>query len=235
MRALAMAIVLSSIPLGQTRNASVAILSNGSASIVGSVVVDDATPVPARRARVTLADVTSNTRASTITDDEGRFVFEGIGRGSFAVLASRPGFVSIAFGATRPARAGTPLVVADGQHVTGVVLHLLRGAVIDGTIRDATGAPAADATVALRQVRTPINGAASVSLVTIAGDNRTDDRGHYRLFGLPPGDYLVSVDPPPVLRTARVVRPVTDADIARARAAAWRLLRRPPRAIRHRR
>jgi len=219
MRSLAVLFALCAAPVTQIRDANMGLTPKSKASIAGIVVVDEARQVPARRARVTVSDVVSGLRYTTITGDDGRFVVEDLAAGRFTLSATRSGFVSIALGATRPSQTGTPVVVTDGDHLMGVVLHLLPGAVIDGTIRDALGAPAADSLVTLHQLHAPIGGARQVSLVTIPGDSRTDDRGHYRLFGLAPGEYVISVDPPlpsSGLRPTRPARPVTGAEIAKA-------------------
>jgi hypothetical protein len=79
----------------------------------------------------------------------------------------------------------------DGE-VTKISIRLPRGAVITGTIADAFGHPAPGVTVS----------ALMWQYITATGERRlvptgrsagvTDDRGQYRIFGLPAGDYYVS-------------------------------------------
>src|SRR6185436_20121699 len=80
--------------------------------------------------------------------------------------------------------------------VTGIDLRLLRGGVISGNVRTQSGRPAAGVTVQVMQVQT-VNGVRQMSssmtaLMALAnGPITTDDRGVYRAYGLPPGEYLV--------------------------------------------
>ena len=126
---------------------------------------------------------------SAITDDAGRFDFAGLSPGRFTIAATRPGYVSIAYGATSPGRQGTALVVDENQQVTGLRLQLARGAVITGVVRDAKGDPVPGVDVLLR--RRENDGTSVATSITV----KTDDRGWYRMFGLMAGAYLVEALP----------------------------------------
>ena len=135
--------------------------------------------------------------------------------------ASKAGFVQTFHGSTRPGRGpGVPVAVADGQTVD-VAIKLLPGAVITGTMRDGRGNPAPGVPVAAVETR-PSGGAALAPVRVV-----TDDRGVYRVFGLAPGEYLVSALPqlgtglPGRLGgpAGAVVTAVTDADVQWAKAA----------------
>ena len=94
-----------------------------------------------------------------------------------------------------------------------------RGSVISGVILDQNGEPLSLAGVSvLRHAYTP-NGPRS--LVPGGSTVVTDDRGHYRIWGLAAGDYVVAATATHVASAARldgeVVR-VTDADVKRAMA-----------------
>ena len=113
---------------------------------------------------------------------------------------------------------GVPVAVADGQKVD-VAIRLLPGAVITGVITDGRGTPAPGVTVAA--VETRLSGGTPPAPMRVV----TDDRGVYRIFGLAPGEYLVSALPqlgpasasrggPP----GAVVTAVTDADVQWAKA-----------------
>lgn len=188
----------------------------GSASLSGTLVTDEAAPVPIRRAHVTLNSSSPSVGRTTITDDSGRFAFTSLPAASYMLSAAKAAFVSTTYGAKRPGRPGTPLAITEAQRLTGVVLRMIRGAVIEGTAVDQNGDPAAGRTVTLRQYRV-VNGTRSLAVVASGGDSRTDDRGHYRLFGLAPGDYIVSVEP--VTAMDNNLREVAPADVARASAA----------------
>jgi hypothetical protein len=108
----------------------------GTASISGVVVTDEAQPRPVRRAVVTLTGSELRPKRGAITDDDGRFVIGGLPAGRFTLTAARAGFVTSAYGAKRPARPGTPVVVPDGGSVADMVVRLWRGAAVSGILRD---------------------------------------------------------------------------------------------------
>jgi 5-hydroxyisourate hydrolase-like protein (transthyretin family) len=113
------------------------------------------------------------------------------------VAAIKPAYVRTAYGAQRPGRPGTPITIADGQQVANLQIRLPRGSVITGTIRDELGQPAQGVGVRVMQYRTQ-NGERMLSLPPLADgflDKTTDDRGIYRIFGLPAGEYIVVATP----------------------------------------
>ncbi len=157
----------------------------GTAVIAGSVMAAD-TGRPVKRARVIVAGG-GRPRAAT-TDEQGRFRITALPAGTYSITATKTGFVDGAFGQRRALRTGTPVELADGQQRAGVDLKLSRGGVITGRVLDEDGEPLARAMVGvLRQqyVR-------GEKQLTPAGADQSDDRGQFRVFGLPPGDYYVS-------------------------------------------
>jgi protocatechuate 3,4-dioxygenase beta subunit len=88
---------------------------------------------------------------------------------------------------------------------------MLRGAVLTGVIRDTAGRPAPHQQVHVTLVRSPGGEKRPAPLEEPAGHATTDDRGVYRIFGLAPGDYLVSL--PLALQTRQDVRRVTAAEL----------------------
>jgi Carboxypeptidase regulatory-like domain len=185
----------------------------GTAAIDGVILTDDSDARPLRRVRVGV--MTSDRQASqtTVTDDEGRFRFVGLPAGRFMLSASKQGYVTGFYGARRPNRPGTALVLADGQQMTGLSMRLTRGSVVSGVIVDQNGDPFAGGTVsAMRNAYT-----GSGRTLVQAASAQTDDRGHYRIWGLPAGDYVVSASTGfgSPIRDTEIAR-LTDADIKRA-------------------
>ena len=156
--------------------------------IAGRVVVAGA-GTPARSARVTLNPVGGGGSQSTTTDEEGRYAFVGLPAGSFQLVASKAGHVSTAYGAHRPGRPGVPIRLAQGERFAAT-LQLARGGVITGTVLDEYGDPGPG--IQVRVLRRVPGG---LRPFQPAGAAATDDRGVYRIFGLLPGDYLVSAVP----------------------------------------
>jgi uncharacterized protein (DUF2141 family) len=162
----------------------------GTAMILGQVVTGE-TGTPVRRARVNLAGQELRGQRATMTDDEGRFVFTLLPAGRYTVNATKAGYVTIAYGAKAPGRAGTPIQVADGQKLETKAMSLPKGGVVTGTVLDEHGEPAPGTTVrAMRQViRT------GEKRLESAGTDTTDDRGQYRIYGLLPGQFVVYAQP----------------------------------------
>lgn len=165
----------------------------GSASISGVVVLDGASPArPIRRAIVTLTGTGIATSRQIATDDEGRFAFGGLGPGRFSLTAEKPAYVKTYYGSTRPGRPpGTSLAVADGQQLTGIAIPVVKGASVSGRMLEESGAPVVAGQVTVELV-TYVNGQRKL-VRPYAGAYQvvTDDRGVYRAYGLPPGEYIV--------------------------------------------
>src|SRR5206468_5450232 len=88
----------------------------------------------------------------------------------------------------RRLQPGTPVTLADGQELATIDLRVVRGGVITGRVLDEDGEPLARAVVTVQRYQY-VRGERQLSP---AGGDQTDDRGQYRVFGLPPGDYYVS-------------------------------------------
>lgn len=162
----------------------------GTGLIVGQVITGDA-GTPVRRARVNLSGTELRGQRSTVTDDEGRFVFTQIPAGRYTMTASKAGFVSIAYGAKTAGRAGTPIQLADGQKLDSKPISMPKGGVVTGVVLDEYGEPSPGTSVrALRMVMRT-----GEKRLESAGTNATDDRGQYRIYGLQPGQYIVTAQP----------------------------------------
>jgi uncharacterized protein (DUF2141 family) len=160
----------------------------GSAVVTGVVLIDDRDARPLRRARVVLGGDGLAGRTA-ITEDDGSFRFTDVPSGRYRVSATRAGFVTTAFGASRPGRQGKQVVVTDGAEISHITIKVPRGAVISGTVLDPNSQPLASATVrALRYAME--NG--ERTLVSTHELVTTDDRGEYRIFGLAAGEYILA-------------------------------------------
>jgi hypothetical protein len=106
--------------------------------------------------------------------------------------------------------AGPGLAVAlvDGQRLA-IRANVLRGGVISGFVRTPGGRAAANLTVqAVDRKRSSLR-PESLFAESQPGVVQTDDRGMYRIFGLPPGTYVVSARSP----SREEVRAVTAAEL----------------------
>jgi hypothetical protein len=168
----------------------------GLGEISGVVVTDEDNPQPVKRAEVR-AIVTGGEPRTTYTDASGSFAFTNLPTGRFLIEASKAGYVRTAYGARRHDRPGTPITLTDAQKKQVLHLRMARGSVITGRIVDEFGQPAQGARVRAQLTRL-VNGQRTLVEVPIAGamfGEAADDRGVYRLYGLPAGDYLISATP----------------------------------------
>jgi hypothetical protein len=166
----------------------------GTATVSGVVVSADAQPRPLRRARVTLNGSGLAMGRTAITADDGSFAFDRLPPGRFTLGAFKDGYVPMSYGATRTGRPGSGVQVAEGQTVR-LTLGLPRGAVITGTIVDVDGQPAQGIPVTALQHR--YIGTQGERRYMPAGSpvSASDDRGAYRIYGLPAGEYVIAVQP----------------------------------------
>jgi uncharacterized protein (DUF2141 family) len=161
----------------------------GTGGIAGSVVSDAGRPV--RRARVTLVGGDLRTSKTAVTDDQGAFAFTDLPAGRFNLSASKPGYVNATYGQKKPGRPGTPIQLLDAQKLTGLKMPLPKGGVLTGIVLDENGepTPGTQVTAFRYEMRT------GEKRLTQAGNDQTDDRGVYRIYGLLPGDYVVRAMP----------------------------------------
>jgi hypothetical protein len=88
--------------------------------------------------------------------------------------------------------SGKPVTLMKGETLEGIELKLIPGGVITGRVTTAGGQPVVGQSIYIRAA----DARAEQQLPsTIHSDQRfqTDDRGVYRIYGLPPGRFIVSV------------------------------------------
>ncbi len=217
------AIACGAAAAAQTPARDIARLAAGTGSISGTVFVAGEPKQPARRVRVTLTNVARTSPGqTTTTDDGGRFTFHGLTPGQYELQAFKNAYLRASYGASRPDRAGTPIVVKDGEAVTSLAMTIARGGVITGVVRDIGGRPVPGLNVrVLKLGYNAVTGERTLGAPGTGSAGLTDDRGEYRAYGLPPGGYLVVVVPP--LSSGRGnddIRQLTAAEVRQALEAA---------------
>lgn len=180
----------------QVRDAAPVVV--GAGTISGRVFVDGppgAAKQPARRVRVTLTELARTMPGqTTTTDDAGGFSFSGLPAGRFEIQAFKNAYLRTSYGASRPERPGTPIVVKAGEAVTNLSITIPRGGVITGIVRDPRGRPVPNINVrVLRLGYNALTGERTLGAPSSGASTTTDDRGRYRAYGLPPGGYYVAV------------------------------------------
>lgn len=159
----------------------------GTGSISGRVVTGSP-PAPLSDAELRVFRRGGRGAESAFTDADGRYTVRDLPAGRYTVTASRGGYLQLQYGQLRSFEPGTPLQLTSGDTLTGVDFELPRGAVITGTVFDQRGQPAVGVRVAAQRYQFA---SGRWDMVGIGRDDSTDDRGVYRLFDLPPGDYYI--------------------------------------------
>jgi hypothetical protein len=155
-------------------------------SIRGRITTAD-TGAPIRGAQVRLSMDGRFSRLAT-TDGEGRYELRSLPAGTYKLTVSRTGFITLEYGQRRPFEASSAITIGEGQSATGNVA-LIRGGAIFGRILDQFGDPSVGTRVQVMRVRTQEGVRRAVN---VGPGDSTDDTGAFRLYGLPPGDYVVA-------------------------------------------
>lgn len=185
----------------------------GTGAITGAVKLGDA---PAARITLALApdrmgrmapQPEPETTNRAVTDEKGQYRFTNVAAGRFRVTPLAEAFVVTSDGARPGGPGGMAVTVSEGQTVSNIDFTLARGGVITGRVTDGDGRPVIaeriNLTMAVENGQPqPFNGGNRFGY-------ETDDRGVYRIYGLPAGRYLVGAgggDRPGVSRRIRYPR-----------------------------
>src|SRR5271154_750903 len=156
---------------------------------VSGMVVRSQDSAPLKNATVQLVnDADREHRIATKTSADGRFELKSVPPAQYKLRVSRNGYVEQELNQKKPGDPGATFTLRAGQRISDLVFKLARAAVISGKVFDEDGEPMVG--VSVRAVRREFtNGRKGFG---VAGDSTTDDRGEFRLFGLPPGRYHIS-------------------------------------------
>lgn len=105
------------------------------------------------------------------------------------MTAAKAGYLSTQYGQRRPYESGTVVNITGAPAINGIAFALPAESVIAGKITDGWGEPLPRVHVQALRARYDVAGQRRLTGVQTAV---TDDRGEFRLFGLPEGRYLVS-------------------------------------------
>jgi hypothetical protein len=149
-------------------------------AVIAGTVVDAISGKPIAGARIALdrAECVKYCGSVTVTDGAGRFHFDGLEAGPHELAAHRTGYL----------RASRTAPLTKGQHFDDLRIPLTPQAVVAGRVEDQDGFPVVRAGIAV-QARGPDG-----ELVP-SGNGETDDRGRFRVSGLPSGRYYLRVGP----------------------------------------
>jgi protocatechuate 3,4-dioxygenase beta subunit len=179
----------------QVRDQGPAPSRTGTAALSGVVVTDEQTPQPIKRAAVTVVNADGTFNRTAYTNEAGRFSLTGLPAGRYSLSVNKAPYLRMSYGARRVDLPGTTITLQAASQMTDIVMRLSRGAVISGRVTDENGDPASG--VAVRTMRLRMQGGERTfgPPGSGLGNDMTDDRGMFRLYGLPPGEYVVIASP----------------------------------------
>lgn len=162
--------------------------------LTGRVIGEDG-PVPFANVTVTTVGGRGQGNGShtVITDAEGNFKVDGLRAAALQIQVSAPGYVqesaAVSVAAAEPdgpVEAVTQTYYRIGDDVT---IWMVKGGVITGRVLNLAGDPV----IGVRVIAQPANPASLAAVPTLMASNeaQTDDRGIYRIFGLPAGTYVI--------------------------------------------
>src|SRR5436309_2363504 len=164
---------------------------------VGGRVVTAAEGSPLKSARVAL--VPEDSRSDTLiygatSDSDGHFLLKEVVPGRYRFFATRAGFVDQQY-QSQGTDAGAVLALKPGQKISDVLFRMTAAAVITGRVNNEDGEP-----MIRGQVIGP-GGPAKNALVILeqpgvddfgsSRQSRTDEKGIFKLKGIPPGSYVI--------------------------------------------
>lgn len=123
------------------------------------------------------------------TDQDGNYQITNVAPGSYQVVPITGAYVISGLG--EPEGRGKSLIIAQGEAVDGIDFAMIRGGVITGRVTDTEGRPLIEQQINVLPASVNIEG--RPVYLTLPHSSMTDDRGIYRIFGIPKGRYIVSV------------------------------------------
>jgi hypothetical protein len=162
-----------------------------SQALVEGLVTNKLTGAPVRSAHVIYMQLGTGAGApaspiSTDTDAEGHFRIL-LAPGTYRLWAERNGFARQMYGALSPAGEGTAVTLAPGQQLHQVTFRAVPLGAIAGHVFDDDAEPVQG--VGVQALRFSYAGGRR-QLISVAGAS-SNDRGEFRVFGLPAGHYLL--------------------------------------------
>lgn len=147
---------------------------------------------PLKKAQLVLRKLDAcNVSYTAATGESGRFLIPGVEPGRYRLSAERNGYVRQEYGQRRANQPGTMLTLEPGQRRGDIVFYLVPFAVVSGRVVDEDGEPIPH----VRLLALRANRESGRRELMPAVSASSDDRGEYRIFGLPPGRYYVSAVP----------------------------------------
>lgn len=181
-------------PAPQTR------MPEGTSTISGRVIADNTgKPIAHAAVDIVIWNNLSGGFKRVFTDDQGHFELTKLPASRYQIAASAPRYARMQYGQQAPGPAGLmnpPRVIdlKDGESFSNADFTLAAFCAIEGTVTDEFGDPAPNVVIQASQVQyaAGVRGLMPANLNVDLGPPRpTDDHGHFRIAGLPPGTYYI--------------------------------------------
>ncbi|MCA1575743.1 MAG: carboxypeptidase-like regulatory domain-containing protein [Acidobacteria bacterium] len=183
-QAIAGILVIFGVALFARAQTQTAPVKEPSSTVSGRITIKDK-PVPGIAVGLSLNDSTRQQPVThrAVTDVNGEYRITKVPAGNYYMAVSAPGFVlPDATGIQRS------LIIGKGEAIEHVDFALTRGGVVTGKVFDADGRPLIEQEVALFSEGAGDRGRSRYPYL----NGNTDDRGVYRIFGIPTGKYKVA-------------------------------------------
>jgi protocatechuate 3,4-dioxygenase beta subunit len=159
---------------------------------VSGTVVSKTDGHPLARTRVTLRDTKNSQKfESRVTEEDGKFYFQGVPPGKYSLIGAKRGFITAAY--DQHEQFSTAIVTGASVDTEALALRLAPAARIAGKILDESGDPVRHASVTLYSQ----DHSSGVDQIHQSRGAQTDDQGEYELPSLTPGTYFLSASAKP--------------------------------------
>jgi len=169
---------------------------NGTGKI-GGVVTDAVSGKPIAGAEILLLPAPGQGPRLTDwirSDARGRFQYASLPAQRYTLRFQARRYITLEFGQTRAEQPGREIQLGDGEDFHAD-MKLPRTGAVEGTVLDEFGDPAPSVSLTLAQRQYAAGRVRLMPATGRIGSLPTDDRGHYRLANVPPGDYFVTASP----------------------------------------
>lgn len=150
-------------------------------TIKGRVVSEDGHPIT--NATIMAAGFGMMSQKGWRVDADGKFVLNDLPAAPYVIMAIAPGYID-------PSLLEEPNERSRALVGSQLKIVMVKGGAITGTIKDSKGQPV----VGVPLSALPLNDSSVLTsyIFGMSSATESDDRGIYRIFGLPPGQYTVA-------------------------------------------